>query len=127
MPAHTGAISAQIPVADWYRSLAAYEQPDLRRAGWQLLNTRVPYAALWVVFEDGRCSHSRHHANAGDLDRRGEGDIWTLTVAEYQTAPWQTRLAYRVEIVTQREGRILKQIYAGDPDPFTLLDPHSHP
>jgi len=39
MRAHTGAINAQIPAADWYRALVAYEQPNLRRASWQLLNT----------------------------------------------------------------------------------------
>jgi acyl-lipid omega-6 desaturase (Delta-12 desaturase) len=49
MRAHTGAINAPIPAADWYRALAAYEQPNLRRASWQLLNTFVPYAALWIL------------------------------------------------------------------------------
>ena len=33
---------------------------------------------------------------SGDLDRRGEGDVETLTVAEYQARPWQGRLAYRL-------------------------------
>lgn len=27
-----------------------------------------------------RWQHNVHHATSGDLDRRGEGDIWTLTV-----------------------------------------------
>src|SRR5512141_3179426 len=49
MRAHTAAINAQIPAADWYRALAAYEQPNLRRASWQLLNTFVPYATLWIL------------------------------------------------------------------------------
>ena len=34
---------------DWYKSVARYQQPDLRKAVWQLVDTLVPYAALWVV------------------------------------------------------------------------------
>ena len=30
-----------------------------------------------------RRSHNIHHATASDLERRGTGDIWTLTVKEY--------------------------------------------
>lgn len=43
-----------------------------------------------------RHAHAIHHATAGDLDRRGVGDIWTLTVQEYLTAPAWKRIAYRV-------------------------------
>ncbi len=38
--------------------------------------------------------HAIHHATAGDLDRRGVGDVWTMTVEEYRAAPRFTRLAY---------------------------------
>ena len=37
-----------------------------------------------------------HHATAGDLDRRGTGDIWTMTTQEYWAAPRRKRLAYRI-------------------------------
>jgi omega-6 fatty acid desaturase (delta-12 desaturase) len=43
-----------------------------------------------------RHDHAVHHATAGDLDRRGVGDILTLTVAEYRARPWRARLAYRL-------------------------------
>ena len=43
-----------------------------------------------------RHKHALHHATSGDLDRRGIGDIWTLTVQEYVEAPRWKRLAYRV-------------------------------
>jgi len=43
-----------------------------------------------------RHAHAIHHATAGDLDRRGVGDIWTMTVREYRDAPWWKRVAYRV-------------------------------
>ena len=46
--------------------------------------------ALW------RREHAIHHATAGDLDRRGVGDIQTLTIDEYRTSPWWERLRYRL-------------------------------
>jgi len=42
-----------------------------------------------------RHSHAIHHATAGNLDRRGVGDIWTMTVAEYEGASIWLRLRYR--------------------------------
>jgi omega-6 fatty acid desaturase (delta-12 desaturase) len=43
-----------------------------------------------------RRRHARHHATSGNLDRRGTGDIWTLTVREYLDASRWQRLLYRV-------------------------------
>jgi len=40
--------------------------------------------------------HAIHHATAGDLDRRGVGDVLTLTVAEYIALPWWKKIGYRV-------------------------------
>jgi omega-6 fatty acid desaturase (delta-12 desaturase) len=126
-----------------------------RRASWQLVNTLLPYVALWfvmavvstiswwlvvpcavlaaaflvrlfIIFHDcGHGSffssrranavvgfitgtltfvptrswwaeHAKHHAAAGNLDRRGTGDIWTLTVEEYLESSRWRRLAYRL-------------------------------
>ena len=50
----------------------------------------------WTPYEWWRHGHAMHHDTAGDLDRRGYGDVYTLTVAEYLAAPWRTRLLYRV-------------------------------
>lgn len=50
----------------------------------------------FTPYWDWKAEHSRHHATAGDLDRRGFGDIWTMTVAEYRAASWAQRLAYRL-------------------------------
>jgi len=33
-----------------------------------------------------RWEHAVHHSSSGDLDRRGTGDVWTLTVQEYLEA-----------------------------------------
>ncbi len=47
-------------------------------------------------FAQWRHEHAVHHATSGDLDRRGVGDVCTLTVAEYHAKPWRARLAYRL-------------------------------
>jgi omega-6 fatty acid desaturase (delta-12 desaturase) len=143
--------------ADWESSIKAHAQPDLQKAIWQLINTFVPYIALWGLmiftiqqgysywitlalalvaagiwartfiffhdcghgsffasrqanrilgyisgiltftpYEDWRRAHAVHHATAGDLDRRGVGDVWTMTVAEYLSSSKRIRFAYRV-------------------------------
>jgi omega-6 fatty acid desaturase (delta-12 desaturase) len=51
---------------------------------------------LFQSFASWRHSHAVHHATAGDLDRRGVGDVLTLTVAEYRASTWQRRLGYRL-------------------------------
>jgi acyl-lipid omega-6 desaturase (Delta-12 desaturase) len=43
-----------------------------------------------------RHEHAIHHATAGDLDRRGVGDVYTMTVQEYMEAPWWKKFGYRV-------------------------------
>jgi omega-6 fatty acid desaturase (delta-12 desaturase) len=43
-----------------------------------------------------RWEHAVHHATSGDLDRRGTGDVWTLTVREYLEASRGKRFAYRL-------------------------------
>jgi omega-6 fatty acid desaturase (delta-12 desaturase) len=40
--------------------------------------------------------HAIHHATAGDLDRRGTGDVYTMTVQEYLAAPWWMKTGYRI-------------------------------
>ena len=142
---------------NWYKDLLDYRQPHLGKALWQLLNTFIPYLALWILmvwlvereysyfitvafatvaaallirififfhdcthgsffashranrilgyltgiltftpFEEWRHLHLAHHAAAGDLDHRGKGDIWTMTVDEYLAAPRLKRLGYRL-------------------------------
>ena len=43
-----------------------------------------------------RHSHAVHHATSGDLDRRGVGDVWTLTYDEYQKLSRGMKIFYRV-------------------------------
>lgn len=43
-----------------------------------------------------RRTHALHHAQHGNLDQRGMGDVLTLTVEEYHGRGWLGRLAYRL-------------------------------
>jgi omega-6 fatty acid desaturase (delta-12 desaturase) len=156
-PSSPGATSSALEEAKktWRQAVAAYQEPDLRRTLWQLINSIGGYLVLLVVayrllsvsywlalpvqvlaagflirvfiifhdcghgslfrsktanelvgyltgiltftpYHDWRIEHARHHATAGDLDRRGLGDIWTMTVSEYREAPWHLRLGYRL-------------------------------
>lgn len=150
---------ASIPTfrQDLIRTLSKYAKPDYRKAFLQILNTFIPYLALWGLmifsvvhdysywitlllavpasallvrififfhdachgsffpsrsanrilgniaglmvftsFEDWKRTHVIHHSAAGDLDRRGVGDIWTMTVDEYLAAPLWKRFVYRL-------------------------------
>lgn len=147
--------AAASAVPAWKAIVAKYEKPSLPRSIWQMVNTLVPYAALWwlmsvtvqvswwytvplailaagfvvrafIIFHDcghgsffasrtansvvgfitgmitftpylqWRWEHAVHHATNGDLDRRSVGDVWTMTVKEYQAASKFKRLAYRI-------------------------------
>lgn len=43
-----------------------------------------------------RGEHAIHHGATGDLDRRGIGDVWTMTVREYLEASRWRRFAYQL-------------------------------
>jgi omega-6 fatty acid desaturase (delta-12 desaturase) len=51
---------------------------------------------VYHPFASWRHSHAVHHASAGDLDRRGVGDVTTLTVGEYNSKSARGKLAYRL-------------------------------
>lgn len=50
----------------------------------------------FTPYEEWRSSHAKHHITVGDLDRRGTGDVWTMTLDEYLIAPRLKRLTYRI-------------------------------
>lgn len=154
-PEHGIQDERQTSASAWKESVARYQKPAALRGVWQVVNTLVPYAALWylmhlslalswwitvplamlaggfmvrsfIIFHDcghgsffksrkandilgfltgvltfvpyyhWRWEHSVHHATSGDLDRRGLGDMWTLTVQEYLESSRWKRLAYRL-------------------------------
>jgi acyl-lipid omega-6 desaturase (Delta-12 desaturase) len=57
---------------------------------------RVIGVLTLTPYDYWRRTHAAHHAGAGNLDRRGIGDIDTLTVSEYQVLSRWGRLRYRL-------------------------------
>jgi omega-6 fatty acid desaturase (delta-12 desaturase) len=140
---------------DWRKLVAQYQDPNVWRSTWQLVNSIVPYVGMWVlmwlslevsywltlalavpaagflvrifiIFHDcghgsffksqkandvwgiltgvltftpyyhWRHDHAVHHATAGNLDRRGIGDVLTITAQEYLALPPWRKFTYRV-------------------------------
>ena len=157
MMKNTGALPQEpLPtMAELNRILAPYQKSELRRSVWQLINTLIPYIAMWylmylslqisyvltlvlaviaaglmtrlfiffhdcghnsffnstklnkqvgfwlgvLVYTPGEHwwhSHAIHHATSGNLDKRGTGDVTTLTLEEYIQAKWEKRLGSKI-------------------------------
>lgn len=63
------------------------------------LRTIVGYITGFLTFtpyEQWTADHAAHHQTSGDLDRRGRGDVWTVTAQEYSNMSWSQRLGYRL-------------------------------
>ncbi|MDQ3397039.1 MAG: fatty acid desaturase [Deinococcota bacterium] len=141
--------------AGWQSVVRQYQQPDLRKGVWQVVNSfgglalgltlmylslnlgywltlllAVPTAGFlvrifviqhdcghgsffksrrandligavsglftFVPYQVWRKRHAIHHAHHAELEERGIGDVWTMTVNEYQRASWWKRASYRV-------------------------------
>ncbi len=141
--------------AGWRAVVAKYQQPDMRKSIWQIVNSFGGLFLMWVLmyyslnvgywltlllsipaagfavrifiiqhdcghgsffksrkandaigvacslftltpYKFWRKSHAIHHAHHAELEERGIGDVWTLTVEEYLAAPWWKRIAYRI-------------------------------
>ncbi len=66
---------------------------------WKRANTIVGWITgvlTMTPFSQWRHDHSLHHASSGDLDRRGHGDVETMTVREYSALSRGGRLRYRL-------------------------------
>jgi omega-6 fatty acid desaturase (delta-12 desaturase) len=50
----------------------------------------------FTPYHHWRWEHSIHHASSGHLDKRGTGDVWTMTVQEYLESSRWKRFAYRL-------------------------------
>jgi omega-6 fatty acid desaturase (delta-12 desaturase) len=57
---------------------------------------RLTALLVFQPFSNWRHNHAVHHGTSGDLDRRGTGDVPTLTVEEYMALAWKARLGYRL-------------------------------
>jgi len=47
-------------------------------------------------YDPWRRSHAIHHASSGNLERRGIGDVKTMTVREYKQSSWLRKMQYRL-------------------------------
>jgi omega-6 fatty acid desaturase (delta-12 desaturase) len=67
--------------------------PSRRANDW---TGRVLGVLTFTPYDYWRRSHAVHHATSGNLDRRGLGDITTLTVAEFRALSRWGQLRYRL-------------------------------
>jgi len=66
---------------------------------WQRANTFFGYilgVSVFTAFEDWRFAHLHHHVTYANLDTRGFGDIWTMTLKEYVASSNRKRRQYRL-------------------------------
>jgi omega-6 fatty acid desaturase (delta-12 desaturase) len=68
--------------------------PSRRANDW--IGAVTGYLTL-TPFAQWRRDHAIHHASSGDLDRRGHGDVDTITVAEYKALSKVDRFKYRAK------------------------------
>jgi omega-6 fatty acid desaturase (delta-12 desaturase) len=139
----------------WIEVISKYNQPDIKKSVWQIINSLGPYILLWIamyyslqvsylltlglsflaagflvrmfiIFHDcghgsffrstrantivgtilgslvftpyayWHLEHAIHHKTVGNLDKRGNGDVWTLTVEEYAGLSGWNKFIYRL-------------------------------
>jgi omega-6 fatty acid desaturase (delta-12 desaturase) len=49
-----------------------------------------------IPYQQWKNEHAIHHSTSGNLDKRGVGDVWIMTVEEYKAASFWQRIVYRV-------------------------------
>jgi len=66
---------------------------------WPKVNDAVGFVTgvlTLTPYSQWRREHALHHASSGDLDRRGNGDVTTMTVREYLALGRWSRFRYRL-------------------------------
>ncbi len=53
-------------------------------------------ALVFTPYDRWHRSHAAHHSTVGNLDKRGDGDIWTLTTEEYSSKTRGQQIFYRL-------------------------------
>jgi len=76
-------------------------------------------------YSSWRRHHALHHASAGDLDRRGHGDVYTLTVNEYLKLSRLKQLGYRMFRNPVVQFGIAPLVYFAVLQRFTINVPRS--
>jgi hypothetical protein len=57
---------------------------------------RICAVITFTPYYDWLRAHAIHHATVSDLDKRGTGDVWTMTVDEYQASSRGKKILYRI-------------------------------
>lgn len=53
-------------------------------------------ALVFTPYDRWHRTHAAHHSTVGNLDKRGDGDVWTLTAEEYRSKSRGQQLFYRL-------------------------------
>lgn len=69
----------------------------------------------FTPYDHWKRNHAAHHATSGNLDKRGMGDIDTLTVGEYRALSFRQKLIYRIY------RNLIVQLLIGAPVNFLIL------
>lgn len=51
---------------------------------------------VFTPYNQWKKEHIEHHRTVGNIDKRGVGDVWTMTVDEYKSASFWKKLGYRL-------------------------------
>lgn len=57
---------------------------------------RITGVLTFTPYYYWHASHARHHATSGNLDKRGFGDVWMMTLEEYKASSRSMRFRYRL-------------------------------
>ncbi|MDF1569266.1 MAG: fatty acid desaturase [Spirochaetaceae bacterium] len=63
---------------------------------WMRIVGRICAVITFTPYYDWLRAHAIHHATVSDLDKRGTGDVWTMTVEEYQASSRGKKILYRI-------------------------------
>lgn len=63
---------------------------------WMTVIGHVLGILTFTSYHQWQREHLTHHRTVGNLEKRGVGDVWTMTVDEYQRSSWIKRLGYRL-------------------------------
>lgn len=67
----------------------------LKSERWRTFWGVVTGLCTFTSYHHWKGEHAVHHGTCSNLERRGTGDVWTMTVAEYEAASLPKRFGYR--------------------------------
>ena len=73
-------------------------------------NTALGYLCgilTFTPYEEWRRTHALHHATVADLDRKGTGDVWTMTVAVRPLSIGRSLRSLRLNVFDERRGQLV--------------------